>query len=138
MDLLILLMPAVAEQWPLFWPLVLAVFGGVFGSFFNCALHRLPRGESLWHPPSKCPKCNFRLGIPDLIPIFSYIFLCGKCRNCGSSIGLRYALVECLCAGLGVASWVIVGNHPSVFLVFIVFLILTFFTSYRLVSSKLL
>lgn len=75
------------------------VFGLVFGSFYNVCIHRYIAGESIVWPPSRCPKCETRLGIPDLVPVFSYLFLRGKCRHCGSHISVRYPVVE-LASGL--------------------------------------
>ena len=70
------------------------IFGTLIGSFLNVVVYRLPREESLSFPPSHCPTCNSRLQFYDLVPIFSYLFLRGKCRNCNESISLRYPIVE--------------------------------------------
>jgi len=75
------------------------VFGCIIGSFLGLVLDRLPRGESIISPGSHCPKCNTPLKWYDNIPIFGYIHLQGKCRNCGSEIPLRDFLVE---TGFGV------------------------------------
>ncbi|MTV49392.1 prepilin peptidase [Heliobacillus mobilis] len=74
--------------------------GTLIGSFLNVVIRRMPRGESIVSPPSHCPSCGFRLQWRDLIPLFSYLLLLGRCRNCGSSIGIRYPLIE-LVNGLG-------------------------------------
>lgn len=68
--------------------------GASIGSFLNVLIYRLPRGESIIIPPSHCPKCNHRLALWDLIPVFSYILLRGKCRYCRERISVRYLLVE--------------------------------------------
>ena len=68
--------------------------GLVAGSFNNVCIYRLPRGESAVWPPSHCPHCNHKLGFWDLIPVFSYLFLRGKCRYCEGKISGRYAIVE--------------------------------------------
>lgn len=70
------------------------IFGAVFGSFFNVVGLRVPKNESIVHPPSHCTKCNRKLKSLDLIPIFSYIFLRGKCRGCGEKISPVYLLTE--------------------------------------------
>lgn len=78
-------------------PLILAytfIFGTLIGSFLNVVVYRLPREESLSFPPSHCPSCSNRLQFYDLVPIFSYLFLRGKCRSCGEKISLRYPIVE--------------------------------------------
>jgi len=72
------------------------LFGISFGSFLNVLIYRLPAGESLIRPPSKCPACGSRIRPYDNIPILSYIILGGKCRNCHKSISLRYPLIEVL------------------------------------------
>ncbi len=70
------------------------IFGIVFGSFFNVVGYRLPRGESIINPPSKCPKCDHQLSSKELIPIFSYLIQKGKCRNCQAPIPPYYAFFE--------------------------------------------
>lgn len=74
-------------------PIVFLV-GLVAGSFNNVCIYRLPRGESVVWPPSHCPHCGHKLGFWDLIPVFSYVFLRGKCRYCRGKISGRYAAVE--------------------------------------------
>jgi leader peptidase (prepilin peptidase)/N-methyltransferase len=74
------------------------VLGAVFGSFLNCAAWRLANGKQVWKGRSICPNCNHVLGPLDLVPVFSWIFLKGKCRYCGSKISPRYLAVEILTA----------------------------------------
>ena len=69
-------------------------FGLIIGSFLNVVIYRIPRGESIAFPPSHCPSCQHRLGVWDLIPVLSYVFLRGRCRYCRSWINPRYPLVE--------------------------------------------
>lgn len=71
-----------------------AFIGALFGSFFNVVAYRLPRGESLSHPRSRCPGCETPIKPYDNVPILSWLALRGKCRACGSRISLRYPLVE--------------------------------------------
>lgn len=71
-----------------------AFIGALFGSFFNVVAYRLPRGESLSHPRSRCPGCDTPIKPYDNVPILSWLALRGKCRACGSGISLRYPLVE--------------------------------------------
>lgn len=66
------------------------------GSFLNVVIYRLPKNMSLARPRSHCPKCSYQLKWYDNIPLFSYIFLRGKCRNCKEKISLRYPFVEFL------------------------------------------
>lgn len=70
------------------------LFGLVFGSFFNVVGLRVPKKESIVHPPSHCTSCERRLTPIDLIPVFSYLFLGGKCRTCGSKISPIYMITE--------------------------------------------
>jgi leader peptidase (prepilin peptidase)/N-methyltransferase len=73
---------------------ILIILGLAVGSFLNVCIHRLPRGESLLLPPSRCPACEYRLRWFDNIPVVSYALLAGRCRKCRSSISIRYPLVE--------------------------------------------
>jgi leader peptidase (prepilin peptidase)/N-methyltransferase len=77
------------------------LFGISFGSFINVLVYRLPLGESLIKPPSKCPHCGTAIKFYDNIPLISYAVLRGRCRSCEARISLRYPLVEIL-AGLSV------------------------------------
>ena len=75
---------------PWFWLLLGGILGAVLGSFLTCAVYRLPRGMSLRQPAhSFCPACNHRLGVPDLVPVLSWLALRGRCRHCGQGIPLR-------------------------------------------------
>lgn len=75
-----------------------AVFGLVFGSFFNVVIYRLPRGLNLSRPPSACPGCGARIRPVDNIPLLSYLALRGRCRRCGKGISPVYPAVEALTA----------------------------------------
>ena len=76
--------------------LLIFCIGALFGSFFTLAVYRIPIGQDITHTRSYCPKCNHKLGFWDMIPIFSYIFLGGKCRYCKEKIRPRYLLLEIL------------------------------------------
>ena len=71
-----------------------AVFGLAVGSFLNVLIVRVPAGESLLSPPSKCPLCENPIAPRDNIPILSWLLLKGKCRHCGEPIPAGYPLVE--------------------------------------------
>ena len=79
--------------------IMLFCMGTVFGSFFTLAVYRIPLGLDITHERSFCPKCNHRLEFIDLIPIFSYLSVKGKCRYCKEPIRIRYLLLE-LISGL--------------------------------------
>jgi len=76
--------------------ILIVLFGLAWGSFLNVVIFRLPLGMSLLHPPSSCPECQKKIKFYDNIPVFSYLLLKGKCRNCGSKIPFSYFLVEIL------------------------------------------
>ncbi|NVB39778.1 prepilin peptidase [Pseudenhygromyxa sp. WMMC2535] len=75
------------------------VWGTLWGSFANVVIYRLPAGESVSRPRSRCPDCGTAIAWYDNIPILSYLILRGRCRHCGAPFALRYLLVE-LVAGL--------------------------------------
>jgi len=70
------------------------IFGLFIGSFLNCLIYRLEKNESFWRGRSYCPHCNHILSWQDLIPLFSFLILKGKCRYCNQKISLQYPLVE--------------------------------------------
>jgi leader peptidase (prepilin peptidase)/N-methyltransferase len=85
---------------------VVAVFGLVCGSFLNAVIHRLPRGIGLGRPRrSFCPECGRSLPWYENIPVFSWLFLRGRCAGCGAAISARYPAVELLTALLFVWLW---------------------------------
>lgn len=85
-------------------PLAIAlVLGAYLGSFANVVLYRIPRGESVVWPPSRCPACGRRIRWHDNIPIVSYFVLRGRCRVCGWLIPVRHLLVEIAGALIGSA-----------------------------------
>jgi leader peptidase (prepilin peptidase)/N-methyltransferase len=75
-----------------------AVLGAVIGSFLNVVIHRLPRGESLVKPGSRCPGCEADIKPYDNIPVLSWLLLRGRCRRCGVRIPVRYPAIELLTA----------------------------------------
>ena len=74
------------------------VIGLIVGSFLNVCIYRVPRGRSVVHPRSACPRCGHPISALENIPVFSYLFLGGKCRQCGVKISWVYPLVEALTA----------------------------------------
>ncbi len=83
---------------------VFGVGGVLVGSFLTVVVHRVPRGESLVTPASRCPACGAGVRPWDNLPVVSFILLGGRCRSCGARIPLRYPLTELASAGLFVAS----------------------------------
>ncbi len=82
----------------------IALFGIVVGSFCNVCILRIPQNESIITTPSHCTKCNKKLRFWHLVPLFSYLFLRGKCAYCKSKISAQYPIIELINGVL----WVIV------------------------------
>jgi leader peptidase (prepilin peptidase)/N-methyltransferase len=78
------------------WLLAAFVVGAAVGSFLNVCIVRLPAGQSVVYPPSRCPQCGARIRSWDNIPLISYLLLRGRCRSCGRRISARYPVVEAL------------------------------------------
>ncbi len=74
------------------------MLGASVGSFLNVAAWRIPRGESIVSPPSRCTTCGTSIKWYDNVPILSWILLRGRCRYCGNSFSVRYAVVELVTA----------------------------------------
>ena len=85
--------------------------GAVAGSFLNVLIHRLPRGESLVRPRSRCPGCMAPIAPYDNVPVLSWLLLRGRCRGCGRGISARYPAVELLTAVTFLA--VVLARGPS-------------------------
>lgn len=93
--------------------LAMVIFLGLaIGSFLNVVVHRLPRGESLVSPGSRCPACGYALRPLDNVPVLSYLFLLGRCRKCGVRISPRYPAVELATAALFVLHYFVFGWTP--------------------------
>lgn len=74
--------------------LLVGVLGLLIGSFLNVVIWRVPRGESIVRPRSKCPGCGEPVRSKDNLPVVSWLILRGRCRDCGEPISRRYPLVE--------------------------------------------
>ncbi|MDR3568422.1 MAG: prepilin peptidase [Syntrophobacteraceae bacterium] len=95
------------------------VAGAILGSFYNVVIHRLPLGQSIVRPGSRCPSCGNALAAYDNIPLLSFLILGGKCRHCGSAISNRYPLVEAISAILALVLFRRYGLHPQLPIEFI-------------------
>lgn len=112
------------------------VFGLLVGSFINAVVYRLHTGESPFRGRSHCARCKRTLEAQDLVPIFSFMFLKGRCRYCKKKISWQYPIVEFVTAVLfALTYWrmaqlytdaATVAAHTVVYAVFIVFLIIIF------------
>ena len=92
-------------------PLALFLAGLAVGSFLNVLIHRLPAGESVLFPGSRCPACAAPIRAPDNLPVVSWLRLGGRCRDCRARIPVRYPLVEVLTGMLFV--WAPAGGDPA-------------------------
>ena len=77
----------------IYYGVVIFIFGLMLGSFYTVVGERLPEGKSIVNPPSHCPNCNHRLGILELMPVFSFLFFFFKCKNCRSKIPVLSTLI---------------------------------------------
>jgi leader peptidase (prepilin peptidase)/N-methyltransferase len=85
---------------------VAPLFGALIGSFLNVVIYRLPLGKSIVMPPSRCRNCDYLLQWYDNIPIVSWLFLGGRCRNCRTAVSIQYPIVELITAVLfGLVVW---------------------------------
>ncbi|MBP5604862.1 MAG: prepilin peptidase [Ruminiclostridium sp.] len=113
------------DIYPVYYPIIFTVFtfilGAVIGSFLNVVIIRIPRHESITgtHNRSHCMSCGHQLGTLDLVPIFSYIFLGGKCRYCKAHISPRYWIVELVTAVAFTCSMVVLGISFSLLMAFV-------------------
>lgn len=95
---------------------VAAILGAIVGSFLNVVAYRLPRGESLVHPPSACPECGTLIKPYDNVPVLGWLWLRGRCRSCGAPISPRYPIVEALTGALCAACVLRFGADQDVWL----------------------
>ena len=113
---------------------LVGVVGLMVGSFLNVCISRIPAGESVVSPRSRCPRCKKPIASYDNIPVISYLILGGKCRNCGLAISPIYPAVELVTALAFVGQALYIGdNLPllGVRLVFTAMLIVLFGTDYQ-------
>ena len=83
---------------PLSWLIFAGLFGACIGSFLNVVIYRLPLGQSIVSPPSRCPNCGYRLQWYDNVPIIGWVVLGGRCRKCKNAISVQYPIVELITA----------------------------------------
>jgi leader peptidase (prepilin peptidase) / N-methyltransferase len=116
--------------------------GLLLGSFLNVVAYRLPRGESLAMPASRCPGCDTPIKPYDNVPVLSWLLLRGRCRSCGESIAWRYPLVEIATATLLALTVVVIGPNEDVWLGLAFVLLLVPVTvidiDFRIIPNKLM
>jgi len=93
--------------------MIFGLLGLAIGSFLNVCIDRLPAGKSLAFPASHCDACQHPLAIKDNVPVFSYLFLQGKCRYCGAAIPRRVLLVEMLTGAIFALLFLKYGLTPE-------------------------
>jgi len=103
----------------IYYGVVIFIFGLILGSFYTVVGERLPEGKSIVNPPSHCPNCNHRLGILELMPVFSFLFLGGKCKNCRSKIPVLSTIIEVLTAILFLIAYIRFGISIKLFIALI-------------------
>ena len=109
--------------------IIVFILGSIWGSFSNVCIHRLPDNKSVSKGRSYCPSCKKQIRWYDNIPIFSYVFLKAKCRDCSAKINIKYLLVELICALSFVWFFYLFGLSLTTLLFFIlsIFFVIIFF-----------
>ncbi len=97
----------------IFPALAVFLFGLLIGSFLNVCIYRMPRGESVVWPGSRCPACRKSIAWYDNIPVIGYLILGGKCRFCRAPIALRYPVIEIVTGLAWMALWLFYGWTPK-------------------------
>ena len=87
------------QFYKIYFTIAFLLIGLIFGSFYNVVGLRVSKKENLLFPRSHCPKCNHKLKPYELIPVFSFIFLKGRCKKCKERISIMYPFIE-LCTGI--------------------------------------
>ncbi|MFS0575365.1 prepilin peptidase [Sporosarcina sp. 179-K 3D1 HS] len=124
------------------WTSLFFVYGLVFGSFFNVVGLRVPKKQSIASPPSHCTACDRRLGMLDLVPVFSYLYLRGKCRGCGTKISAIYPFMEWVTGVLFGLSYYLLGFSEELIIALLFMSMLVIITvsdlAYMLIPNKVL
>jgi len=123
----------------------LFLFGGIIGSFINCYIWRTKNNKNIWHGRSCCLHCNQQLKVVENIPIFSWLFLKGKCRICKKNIPKYYFLIELSTAILfllvGILNYVYLDFYwlylvRDLFFVSILIIVFVYDLFYKLILSQ--
>lgn len=96
------------------------IFGLIIGSFLNVCIYRIPRKESIAFGRSHCTNCNTIIKWYDLIPVLSYIFLRGKCRNCKTKISIQYPMVELVNGLAYLGFYMLLGYKPLFYILCVI------------------
>ena len=104
------------------------VMGLCIGSFLNVCIYRLPLSKSIIHPGSMCSNCGTPIAYYDNIPVLSYLWLKGRCRQCRTKIPLRYPMVELLAGLLALGTYLRFGQPIESLVYFLFFAVLVVVT----------
>jgi len=116
-----------ARNWSLvpfhFWSLTFFALGCIVGSFLNVCIYRMPLDMSVVSPSSHCPHCKYAIPFYLNIPLVTWLWLGGKCKNCGAPISPRYFIVEFLTGAAFLSCWLMFGaKSPALAMVYSIFL----------------
>lgn len=92
---------------------IVGVFGLCFGSFINVVIYRLPRGQSILSPGSRCPSCDTALRWYDMVPVASFLWLRGRCRYCRLRIPWYYPVVEAIVGAGSIWVYAVFCQHSA-------------------------
>ena len=118
-----------------FWSLCFFVLGCIVGSFLNVCIYRMPLGLSIVSPPSHCPRCKYSIPFYLNIPLVTWLWLGGKCKNCDAKISPRYFIVEFLTGVAFLGCWLKFGDPFSPFQSMPVALVFAVFISGLIVAT---
>jgi leader peptidase (prepilin peptidase)/N-methyltransferase len=112
--------------------IVVLLFGLVLGSFLNVCIYRLPEGQSIVHPRSRCPSCQVPIRWFRNIPVLSWMTLRGRCPDCGATISVRYPVIEALSGAIVLTMWHAFGAGAAfrIASLFALAMLALFFTDY--------
>jgi leader peptidase (prepilin peptidase)/N-methyltransferase len=107
--------------------------GLIFGSFLTVVVYRVPRGESVVRPRSRCPRCGSEIRAIDNIPVVSYVVLRGRCRHCGARVSPEYPLIE---LATGILFGAAAAVHRDLFVAVLVALFLALMLAVALIDAR--
>ncbi|MBI3420106.1 MAG: prepilin peptidase [Proteobacteria bacterium] len=97
------------------------LLGGILGSFLTMLTYRWPRGKSIVAPRSYCPACQKKIDWKDMVPVYSYLMLKGKCSNCKKPYGRSYLVIETVSMTVTTLVFLLYGFTFQAFMLIIVF-----------------
>ncbi len=118
-----------------FWSLCFFALGCIVGSFLNVCIYRMPLGLSIVAPPSHCPHCKYAIPFYLNVPLVTWLWLGGKCKNCGAKISSRYFIVEFLTGLAFLSCWLHFGNPDAPFQSMPVAIVFAIFLSGLIVAT---